>query len=130
MKIRIGYVSNSSASSFVLFGYKVEKPLKPDIKYMASGDYLCNGLDIFPLTPEMIELINTDKVTGNIRIYSSISYIVGDEWSGGSLIPQADRYLLGSRIVSDPNLEVIFGKKDNWSTYALSEFKERYCNEE
>ena len=129
MKIRTGYVSNSSSSSFVLFGYKVKDNLHPDIKHMAIGQYLCEGLDVFELSPEMIELVNAGQVSNDLRIYSSISYIVGDEDYGLANIPKDDRYLLGSRIISDPYLEVIFGKRDNWCTTELKEFKERYCED-
>ena len=59
MKIRLGFVSNSSSSSFVIFGKRMEFDDVKEHKYKGSPfglghDYCYEGVDFFELDERMI----------------------------------------------------------------------------
>ena len=59
MKTRNGFVSNSSSSSFIIFGEKVNwyDFENTDGEIWMMGTYYGEGYDVFRLTPEMQDLI-------------------------------------------------------------------------
>ncbi|MCF7924311.1 MAG: hypothetical protein K9L64_04290 [Candidatus Izimaplasma sp.] len=64
MKIRTGFVSNSSSSSFVITGRDIkfdEIDFNNLNNIKVRGQYLCDGQDIFNLTQEIYDVINADR---------------------------------------------------------------------
>lgn len=69
MKVRTGFVSNSSSSSFVLFGKTLSNPEEVLMtltmkrgEVLAIGDFLSEGQDVFPIDEEMFGAIMKDEL--------------------------------------------------------------------
>lgn len=62
MKIRTGFVSNSSTSSFCVIGRAIAdgEKLDPERRYVAVGRQLENGPEVLDLTAAHIKLLNKD----------------------------------------------------------------------
>ncbi len=65
MKIRPGFVSNSSSTSFVVIGnkincYEADKKDVKDGKIYIYGNYFCDGGDFFVATQKMLDIIDQE----------------------------------------------------------------------
>lgn len=130
MKIRNGFVSNSSSSSFVVFGRSttVNEIDDPHVKILGTG--LGDGMDYFRPTQKMIAYIKEhgfDKDKSVEFIYDLISF------SEESIVSIDQMKSLLKEMESDPRLktlETFSFDKDMHSTESMETFLWRYAEEE
>lgn len=118
MKIRQGFVSNSSSSSFVIFGKECGYGSEGEI--YGLGKYVNEGQDFFKVTPEIRDLINKIpeefqcEVLDQIRFYQVFQKIEESDTVSKKNLPE--------------KFEVISFIKDNWSSDSAELFMENYLN--
>lgn len=125
MKIRSGYVSNSSSSSFVVIGkdtgniYSNNLQLDFENKqYVMLGKELSDGTDYIELTPELFEWINRRKFDL--------------DWGNGSIIEiiTSGKNAWSVDCIKIPdNLTNAFAwsiKADDWSSSSIEDLEKRY----
>ena len=130
MKIRNGFVSNSSSSSFCLVGIRVGNVKDIDKiaflsgqKYVMIGNYLYDGIDLIELNESFIEWFSQNKddsdfsiEDGNIYDVIKISY-----YEGEMEFNLAEAYNRGYN-----NVVIVSGTCDENSTRNASEAENRY----
>jgi len=121
MKIRLGFVSNSSSSSSVVLGRGINFDellnRKSNYPVYMLGDYVNEGMDFFQITPEILAQMRTAPWDADNFTFIEV-YIICD--SGEEI----DSKKLPKKY------QVFSFDQDYHSTETADDFKEQYQNEE
>jgi len=121
MKIRKGFVSNSSSSSFVIFGNKIEKDdLRKAKNPIILGNYLSEGRDYVQLTDEKINLIEKFGLKNGFNDDLFDSFLEIEEYTNEKL---------SKNNFPEGTFEVIVFEKDQHSTEDLEDFINIYIKD-
>lgn len=121
MKLRLGFVSNSSSSSCVLIGRRIGNPfverfkLEAGKEYVMLGGYLADGVDVIAADQKLVDYLygkneaNWDSCSYVIEVYDML-------WRAyDTPLPE-----------TCPGASVWGLEVDDHGTENLEEFKERY----
>lgn len=127
MKIRNGFVSNSSSSSFVLVGKEVcPQEIDPSKlnQYKVIGTYLDEGLDVFDISHDVYKIMkdNGFRLKG-MRIYLVDFYTAGEDFLlTKDIVLKKDSHML----CDQKDMHGGFYVKDSDWGNSLDDFRKRY----
>jgi len=79
MKKRVGFVSNSSSSSFIICGQRLSKlPAEYVDTLYAEGDHASDGRDFFKLTTAMFATLQKNEIMKENLEYYDVKQIFSD----------------------------------------------------
>jgi len=127
MKTRIGFVSNSSSSSFIAIGKTVAlEDVKLTNHTIFIGDSICEGIDIVDVTPEILKRIKTEikngrKIRRDWYRFFEVTCVTNKKDDHIAVFP--------TDVTIKKGTEVFFCEQDYHCTEDPEDFVERYMED-